>query len=246
MKQHQLVITEPDKRGAYEKIRSETLRVFKGGDLFKGLEKTYTPKIVDGDPLPGDKKEIVTTVPQRLEWTEKVVTDLLDFEATRDNTNMFAKADLEVDGVVLVKDIPCTTLLSLEKRLREIRDYYDAIPTLDLSQIWTLINGRTDVYSHGPVEQYRYVKQTKGVVLSQATEKHPAQVKEVTDDVMVGTYKSMHFSGESHPGEKANSLGRIDRLIEAVKRARMKANEVEVKDMKIGKAIFNYIHGRKA
>lgn len=245
MKQHQLVVTEPDKRGAYEKIKAETLKVFNGGDLFKGLDKSYHPRAENGDPLPADKKEVVTTVPQRLAWTEKTVVELLDFEATRDNTNMVAKADLEIDGVVLAKDVPCTTLLSLEKRLREIRDYYDAIPTLDLSQIWNLISGRTDLYSYGPVEQYRYVKQTRGVTLAEATEKHPAQVKEVTDDVMVGTYRSMHFSGQSHPGAKANFLSRIDRLIEAAKRARTKANEVDIRELKVGKAIFDFIHERK-
>lgn len=245
MKQHQLIITEPEKRGAYDKIKQETLKTFRGGDLFKGIQKTYKPKADGGDPLPDDKKDIVTTVAAKLDWTQKVVIDMLDFEATRDRTNMVAKADLEVNGVMLAKDVPCTTLLSLEKRLKEIRDYYDAIPTLDLSQSWEPMENRPDVSQYGPVIQYRYIKQMRGVTLKEATKEHPAQVKEVIDDVMVGTYSTMYFSGEMHPGEKAAYLGRIDVLIESVKRARMKANETDTQDLKIGKAIFEFIHGAK-
>jgi len=244
LKQHQLIVTEPDKRGAFEKIKAETLKVFRGADLFRGVNKTYTPKAEGGDPLPNDRKEVVTTVPQRLEWTERTVTEMLDFEASRDNTNMIAKADIEIDGKIIAKDVPCTTLLSLEKRLKEIREYYDAIPTLDMSQVWKAVEGRSDLYSHGPVEQYRYVKQMRGVTLKEATKEHPAQVREVIDDVMVGTYQTLHTSGETTPGAKATFLVRIDKLIEAVKKSRTKANEVDVKELKIGKALFDYIHQR--
>jgi hypothetical protein len=243
IKQFQLVATEPVKRGSYSKITAETLKVFKGGDLFKGLTKTYVPHKTDGDPLPGDKKEVVTTVSDRLAWTEKTVIDYVDFEASRDKTNMKAQADLEIDGVVLAKALPATTLLSLEKRLGEVRNYYDSIPTLDLSQEWKK-GQHKDRYEYGPIETYRYVKQTHGVLLSPATEKHPAQVKEVIDDVLVGVFKTLYQSGEVHPGEKAEYLARIDKLIEAVKKARMKANETEAEDVKVGKALFDYIHKR--
>jgi len=244
-KQYQLIVTEPEKRGAYEKIRAETMKVFKGADLFKGLEKVYVPKAEGGDPLPGDSKRIVTTVKQRLAWTEKPVVDLLDFEASRDRTNMKAAADLEVDGIVLAKGLPATFLLSLEKRLKEARDYYDAIPTLDLSQQWAKVEGTDDQFQYGPIEAFRYLKRTHGAVLYAATDKHPAQVKEVVDDELVGTFRSTFFSGEVHPGSKAEFLARIDRLIEATKKARMKANEAEVEEVKVGKSIFDFIHGRK-
>lgn len=243
MKQYQLIVTEPEKRGAYEKMIAETLKVFKGAELFHGLEKRYEPKAEGGDPLPSDSKKMVTTVKQRLAWTENSVTDLLDFEASRDKTNLKAVADLEVDGVVIAKQVPATCLLSLEKKLKEIRAYYDAVPTLDMSQEWAQVES-TDQFRHGPVESFRYIKQTRGVILHAATKEHPAQVKEVTDDVLVGTWKTTSFSGEAQPGDKANWLGRIDKLIVAVKKARMKANEAEAEDFKVGKAIFDFIHQR--
>lgn len=243
MKQHQFVVAEQEKKGAYAKIVGETQKVFRGGDLFKGLEKVYKPKAEGGDPLPSDSKKVVTTVGERLEWTEKTVSELLNFEATRDKTNMVACADIDVDGVVIATSVPVTTLLSLEKRLIEVRQYYDAIPTLDLSAEWTPVPN-SNMFKNGPVETYRYVKKTEGVTLYPHTDKHPAQVKEVTNDVLVGTFSQTNYSGEVQPGNKAEWLGRIDRLIEAVKRARAKANETEVVDLKIGKAMFDYIHKR--
>ena len=244
MKQHQLVATEPVKNGAYGKIVGETNRVFNGADLFRGVEKVYVPKTEGGDPLPSDSKKLVTTVKQRLAWTEKVVVALLDFEATRDRTNLKAVADLVVDGVTLAKDVPVFSLLSLEKRLKEIRQYYDEIPTLDMSVEWDKTAGTDDQFRHGPVDSFRYVKQTSGVVLYPATKEHPAQVKEVTNDVLVGTWQTTVFSGEAHPGDKAAFLGRIDKLIEAVRKAKMAANEVEVEELKVGQAIFDFIHAR--
>ena len=132
MKQHQLVVTKDEVSGAYNKMRQETLHVFNGGDLFKGLTKDYEPLDAEGDQFPPEKKNVVTTVKERLEWTEKSVCAQLDFEASRDKTNQKAVADLDVDGIILYKALPVPFLLSLETRLQEIRAYYDAAPTLDL------------------------------------------------------------------------------------------------------------------
>ena len=103
----------------------------------------------------------------------------------------------------------------------------------------------TKLFKNGPHKQGRYIKKTKPVIMAQATDKHPAQIQAVIDDVRIGTYTTMNFSGEVHPGEKAEWLGRIDKLIAATKKARMKANETEVELVDVGKSLFNFIHGRK-
>jgi hypothetical protein len=243
MKQHQLVVTKDEVSGAYNKMRQETLHVFAGGDLFKGVTKDYTPGDAEGDQLPPEKKNVVTTVKDRLEWTEKSVCAMLDFEASRDKTNQKAVADLEVDGVLLYKALPVPFLLSLETKLQEIRAYYDAAPTLDLAKDWT--KEGNGIFKNGPHDQGRYLKKTRPVEMSKATDKHPAQIQAVIDDVRVGTWTTTYRSGESHPGEKAEWLGRIDKLIAATKKARMKANETEVEPVTVGKSLFDFIHGRK-
>lgn len=245
-KQYQLVSVEPEKKDAYQKIVAETLKVFKGGDLFKAFEKTYKPKNNDGEPLPPNSKQMVTTVPEKLAYTELTVAAMLDYEISRDKTNQKAAADIVVDGIVLAKAVPVITLIALEKRLKEIRNYYNAIPTLDLSQKWEPAKGYKDRHQVGPFVTYRSEKKTEAVILAAATDKHQAQVKEVVREVQIGEYSETQQSGELHPGEKAELLGRIDTLIENVKKARTKANEVEVEEGKIGKQLFDFIHKRKS
>lgn len=242
-KLYQHIIIENEVKGAAEKITNETLKVFKGRELFEGFHREYQPKDVAGDQLPTESKEVVTTVEERLAWTEGKVAELLDFELVKDAANMAAKADLVVGERALAKDVPATYLLALEKRLREIRSYYDAIPTIDMSKKWE-DGGKPGHRKHGPVDQYRTAKKTIPVVLRQETKEHPAQVKAETEDVQIGKFLTTYFSGSAHPKDKAEWIGRIDRLIAATKRARMQANEAEVGEQKIGKEIFDYIHGR--
>lgn len=243
-KLNQLIATEPEWKGVADKIIQETIKVFRGEDLFSGLVKEYTPKVADGDPLPTERKEVVTTVQKRLDWTRKPVLNLLDYELMRDKTNQTASADLEVDGKVIASDVPVTTLLSLEKRLRQLRSIFDSIPTLDLSKKWEEVED--GIFKYGPIEQYRTAKKTVPVVLTEATKEHPAQVKDVVEDVMIGTYKSTYFSGAMHPRLKAKILERTDLLIEAVKTARVQGNDTEVKESRMGKAIFDYLFGESS
>lgn len=238
----QHIAVEPELKGAHEKMRAETLKVFKGSDLFVGFSKEYSPKDADGDKLPPERKEVVTTVNKRLEWTSKSVIELLDYEMTKDVANMQAKASLEVDGKVIAENVPATTLLSLEKRLREVREYYDAIPTLDMAKAWKP-EDNSDIFKFGPVVQNKTAKKTVALTLAPATKEHPAQVKDFVEDVTIGHFETMNFSGALHPGNKAGYIERIDKLIVAVKGARMRANEVATTDAKIGKSIFDYIHG---
>lgn len=244
VRQAQHVVVENDKKMHYQKIVAETLKVFKGGDLLFAHQKSYSPHATDGDKLPESRKEMVTTAPVRLKYTEDAVVALMDYEATRDATNQKAKANLEVDGIILIKDVPVSFLIGLEKRLKEVRAYYDAIPTLDLSLPWEQAKGYQDRWMVGPLTSYREEKRTEGLVMKEATKEHPAQVKEVQRVVQIGAYSETKWSGEMQPGEKAMLLGRIDKLIEAAKSARTKANETEIEQITAGKAIFDFIHKR--
>jgi hypothetical protein len=236
------VAVEPEIKGAFEKVRAETVKLFREGSKFEGLTKTYFKHEDGGDELPPEKKERATTVAERLHWTWRSITDLLDYELTRDKANQTASADLEVDGVKLAAAVPVSTLLTLENRLKAVREIYDAIPTLDVARKWEKSDEGANVWQHGPMKQYRTAKRSRALVLHPATKEHPAQTKEVTDDVQIGHFDTLFFSGAVKPLEKATRLTAIDKLIVAVKRARMRANESEAPSQKIGEAIFKYIH----
>jgi len=243
MKLFQLIAVEDKVKKAFEKIKQETLKVFNGRHLFEGIVKHYEPNKADGDPIPEERKEMVTTVVDRLAWTEAKAIEFIDGEASKELTNTVAKADIVVDGVILAKGVPVTVLMPLAKRLQEVREYYDLIPTLDLAVKWGG-TGDKNKYSH-VVTKYRTEKVTVPLILHPATDKHPAQVKEVVKDVQIGTWTETFFSGMAHPGDKAEWLGRIDKLITAVIKAREQANDIEVRDLPLGKVMFDFVHARK-
>ena len=232
---------ESEKKTLAIKMMAETLRVFKGADLFYGRFKKYTPLAENGEPLPEERKELVTTVNERLAWNAKSVIEMIDNMAVKDKANQEAVSTIKI-GNAEIRDLPATFLLAMEKKLREIRSVYDACPTLDMSVQWAKSQENKDKYVNGPIKTYRTAKVTKGVELSKATDKHQAQVEKVVEDVTIGTYETTTYSGALHPEQKARYLARIDQLIEIFKSARMEANSVEIKKVEVGKAIFDFIH----
>jgi hypothetical protein len=240
-KLHQVIATEGQTAGGYTKIVAETKHVFKGADHLNGISKVYTPKEEGGQPMPSEKKEVVTTVGRRLKWNEAFAVKLFDHELTRDQTNCIAKSDLNC-GSIAIKDAPATFLLVFEKRLMVLREAYDAIPTLDMSFQWEPQNEGSDIMKTGPIVTNRTEKTIVPLLMAPATDKHPAQIEKLPKDILVGTWETYQFSGRITPELKAELLLRIDRLIEAVRDARMQANNAEVIDGKIGDQVFKYLH----
>lgn len=239
---HHLAVGQ-DVKGGYHKIRNETVGHFKKKDIFEGLDKEYRPLEEGGQPLERQQKEVITTVQERLAWTKKKAVAFIDFELVRDKANTVAVADLVVDGKVLAKGLPATFLLALEKRLDDMREYYDVVPTLDLSKKWEE-SGQIGVFRHGPVKTFRTAKKTISITIAKATKEHPEQAKAMTEDVTIGCFDSVYFSGMVHARDKAEWLGQIDKLLEVVKKARQQANDVVVDEGKIGETIFDFIHGK--
>ena len=81
------------------------------------------------------------------------------------------------------------------------------------------------------------------MVLYEATDKHPAQVKEVTEDINAGVWATTKYSS-ALPAQRANEiLARVEKLQKAIKFAREKANETEVSKIQIGDTVFSYLFG---
>jgi hypothetical protein len=78
---------------------------------------------------------------------------------------------------------------------------------------------------------------------AEATEQHPAQVEVYYEDVIVGYWRTVKFSG-ALPAERVNELlSRVEKLQEAVKYAREEANNIEADEQKVGERVFSYIFG---
>ena len=69
----------------------------------------------------------------------------------------------------------------------------------------------------------------------------PAQIEKWEETRNTGLYVKNVWSGMITPAEKYALLGKIDKLVRGVKRARQKANTQDVEKRTIGKEIFDYI-----
>lgn len=244
-KMHEILAIEADLEGRAKKIMEETRKVFKDkAALFMGAVRTYKPFVEDGISYPSENQAMTSTVDEKLAYTIKEVEKYYDALLQKESTNQVAKADLEVDGVVIAKDVPATFLLGMESRLKQLREIYDAVPTLAVGTEWKLDESKGDgVYSivH-PEEAMKTQKTTKSKVLYEATDKHPAQIDKWEEVENVGKYTKYIWCGMVTPARKSQMLNRVDELIRAVKKARQRANSVEVVSASIGKSLMDYIN----
>lgn len=244
-KLHELLAVEADLEGRCKAILGETTKVFKEkGNLFSGSIRTYTPFVDDGVDYPQEHLALATTVGERLSYTMETVSKYYDAILQKESTNQLAKADLVVDGDVIAADLPATFLLGMESRLKLVRSAYANIPTLELSKEWKLDEGKgTGVYVivH-PEESFKTQKTMKSQVLYEATKEHPAQIEKWDETENVGKYTKTLWSGMITPARKSELLGRIDKLIVAVKKARQRANATQVNKVNIGSILAEYIN----
>lgn len=245
-KLYEVLAVEDELKKAANSILEETANTFrKKTDHFHGHHKTL--QMFDEEKQPEadalfEHKEIVTTVPAKLDYMGNHIVRFLDVIAQKECTNQNANADLKIGDTVL--NLPATVLLALERELKKIRMVYHNIPTLNPSYKWVPdADQGADVFkSEFPIKKHRTEKQVNVIPLAPATKEHKEQVTMEKVDTPTGTWTTEHWSGAVTPARKSHYLGRIDKLIRDVKKARMRANEIEVTKCDIGKTIFKYIN----
>lgn len=210
--------------------------------LLEGISRTYRPKDDDGEKLPAESKHVQFTAKQGIRDAVAALTGLFDVVATQDATNCIAKADVVAGGGTVLTGVPVTHLLFLEKQLVDLHTFVDKLPTLDPGEVWSF-DSTADSYRTETHETVRTKKVPRNHVKAEATKEHPAQVELFTEDVLVGTWATVKFSGAIPAKEKHEMLARVRQLQEAVKFAREEANGVQVVDHKTGKAVLEYIFG---
>jgi len=210
--------------------------------LLSGIARTYKPKDDEGEQLPPESTRVQVRSADVLKDVEQALTRLFDVTLTKDVANGTATAPIVVDGATLVEDVPVTYLLFLEKQLADLLTFVTKLPVLDAAESWSY-DEATDAYATAPVQTTRSKKVPRNHVKAEATEKHPAQVEMYFEDVLVGYWTTVKYSG-ALPQARVNELkSRVVKLAEAVKVAREAANSTVVTDRKIGERIFGYLFG---
>lgn len=216
-------------------------------DLFAGLSRNYAPlhdDVTGANELPPETRRVQLRVPDILADVQAALARLLDVTATKAVGNAVAKADIVVDGVTLVRDVPATWLLDLEKRLVDLRSFVSRLPTLDPAEKWSdEPDAAWEAYATEAAVTVRTKKVPRNHVVAEATDKHPAQVQVYTEDVPEGRWSTVKYSGAVPARQVTAMLARLSKLAEATQEARETANRQEVEHVTPGAAILGYVFG---
>ena len=241
-KLNQIIAIEKSVKAKAVRALGDAGRELGKAPLLSGISRTYQPKDEEGEQLPPESTKVQRRVEEQLREVSAAMTRLFDVTATKDRTNALATADITVDGEVLVADVPVTYLLFLEKQLGELQAFVKTLPVLDAGESWTF-NDASDCFATDPVKTVRTKKIPRNHVKAEATEEHPAQVEVYYEDIPVGYWTTVKFSGAAPAKRVVQLADRLEKLQLAVKFAREEANGTEVVDEKIGDKVFGYLLG---
>ncbi len=210
--------------------------------LLTGISRTYQPIDDDGEKFPPEATKVQLKATEAIAGAKLALSNLFDVTATKDVTNCEAKANVVVDGKILLTGVPATFLLFLEKQLVDIHTLVKKLPVLDPSENWTK-DTANDIFTTAPAFTVKTKKVPKAFIKAPATDKHPAQVDVFTEDVVVGNWKTVKFCGSLPQAEVNAMVDKVEKLQQAVKFAREEANGATAKDFKAGEVLLSYLFG---
>ena len=236
----QIVAVEKDTRGRAMELLKKLQQVAAHGELFEGFRKEWEPLSEDGERYEPEERGVQFKADEVVREVLSAQAEDISVEATKDCGNAASLADITVDGVTLVENAPVPLLLFLEKRLALIHSAISGLPERDPARRWA--QGDSLALSD-TVRTHRTKKTQRPIVLYDATPEHPAQTQLVTEDAIVGHWVTTYVSGAFSEMQKKQLLGRVERLIEAVKFAREEANSRVVDRLQVGGRLMEFVIG---
>lgn len=235
---NQVLAIEKGIKDRVHKTASEIYHSIQKRVLFDGFVKEYRKVNEASEDYPAQKQRVQVNAESALRTDIAGQKELLDVTATKDYANQNARADIVIDGNVVVADAPATFILWLEKRVEDIRTFVTALPTLDEAYNWNR-DVNTELYKSDPVTTHRTMKTQEPLVMYPATDKHPAQTQLITADKLVGFWDEVKLSGALPVPRKREILERVEKLYRAVKVAREAANMQEAAQQSVGAALLD-------
>ncbi len=246
-KLHQTLAVEDALTTRFKQVIEEGINTFsKHPHLFQGLVTRQESRLEKEHPkyaeFPDNTETVpvATTVEDKLNYIFDVSSEYFDAAAQKDLANTKAKADLIIDGLTLLTDVPATTLLFIENKFKVIRNLLGSIKTLDQAKIWSTTPTK-NVFT--APETFKVIKETvkEWRIVAPATEKHPAQSQLVEDNQLRAVKYITEMSGLISSAQLSSLLKKCDKLINAAKTARQTANDVDIIPTTISKPLFKYL-----
>jgi predicted transcriptional regulator len=240
---NQIVAVEKGVKSRTNRELSELYKDLQKNVPMSGITRTYRPKNEDGDQLPSETTRVQFSVDDLTTKLASTLGNLVNVTFTKELGNTEAKADVVVEGNVILESVPVGMLLFLEKMLQDVHTFVTHIPVLDAAESWSY-DSSTNTYKSATVDTARTKKVPRNHVKAEATDRHPAQVEMYYEDVVVGFWSTTKFSGALPQETKDRYLKNVTALRDAVKYAREQANALPVEDQHIaGDSVFDFIFG---
>lgn len=245
-KLHELLAVNRNMDGQVAKVASDLTATFTNKrHLFEEKLVTFTPTEEGKTPVTEARSDIQSTVAKELAWAFGTIAKGMDLGFQIDGANTIAKADVVTeDGDTLLKDVPATFLLQLEKRVLLVQGLISAIPTLDPAKGFQPDETRDKgIFKARDVTKNRTTKIEDYQVIVPPTKEFAAQVAKTSKDVVTGRIQEQEWSAMLTPATKSALLDRCDMLSRAIKKARARANETEVSTTgnKVGKILLDWL-----
>lgn len=238
----QCLVLEKTLKAEENKTGGALLRTLAKPEPFTGQLRSFQPKDEGGETRPREDKKVVSSANDVLRQFFALFADRMNITATKDLGNAEVKRDVFVDGVMVLEQVPPTLLLTLKQKMEEIHGLLQNIHTLPAEDNWTL-DANTQLYRSEPDVKASGKKVPKVFVKAEATEKHPAQVEVLQEDVTVGFWTTIKLSSALPLPEKQALLTRVSKVIQALKMALEDANQHRLPQSNIGDTLAKYLLG---
>lgn len=223
----------------YKEI-TEISKLFQKPNLFVGHVRTYERLNDKDETYPDESLAVQANAKEYIERASLLLTETWDALSTRATANRNAVADVVVDGEILVTDAPATWLLEMEKQVNDLRKLVELIPTLDTVNVWTQ-DGNSGQYRAKEVRTHKTKKVDKVVTLLEQTQWQQGKAEILYEDKTVGYWLQTNISSAIPPVDKKDMLTKVNKLADAIKAARMRANLTPAPEQKVAKVLLDFI-----
>lgn len=240
MKLNQLIAVLAQVKHRTTKAKTNIYHTAQKANLFQGVTRTYQPRDDDGFVYPSESSALTTKAEDLISSFMAATKELLNLTVIQEYSNCEARADIEVDGLPILVDVPVGYLMFLEKQLTDFKTFISHLPILAIDRNWERDSNK-GCWVTEPAQKAKTKKITDFVVAYEATPEHPAQIREVSKDIVEGTWTTQELSGGLPKDTVDELLKRVEKLQSSVVSAREKANDMQVTQRAISENIFNYL-----
>lgn len=241
-KLNQVLAIEKGIKERVNKVITDIYHAAQKPALFNGFVKRYRPIVEGAETYPEQRAKVQHSAEADLRAVIAAKVELANVTMQKDKANTEARADISVDGEVIVADAPATFILWAEKQVEDLRTFVTKLPTLDEGEDWDA-DANSGLFKSGDITTHRTQKVQEPLVLYPATDKHPAQTQLIVKDILVGFWDEVKVSGALPAPRKAAILERVEKLYRAVKVAREAANLQEAPRQDVGTALYEFVLG---